>query len=305
MATLGEILRDARETRDISLPQAERDTKIRQKYISALEDDNLALLPGPTYARGFLRNYASYLGIDPQEALNLFDGQSQPTRDKIKVARGEPVTRRKSVDGAEKINIQPLSPEPIDARVRYGTSYIALSLLALPLLIAFYFVYSAYAGRDQHPPIPTVIPRPATVTPLPSMTVPLGGPSTGAFSTPTLFSASIPPGGISAQQTITSGLAAQPTSTTKPANNVVVKVTTTRDAWMQVLVDGVQQFSGTLPKGTNKQWTGSNTVRIRTGRADSVSVNINGADKGFMGDINNLIVEKEWNRSGAERVIQK
>ena len=89
MATLGEVLRTAgREARRISLDEAERGTKIRQKYLSALEDDNMAALPGPVYARGFVRNYASYLELDVDEVMELYDGARQPTRERIKTARG-------------------------------------------------------------------------------------------------------------------------------------------------------------------------------------------------------------------------
>src|SRR4051812_42703676 len=185
------MLRSAREARGISLTEAERETKIRQKYITALEDDNHALLPGPTYARGFLRNYAAYLELDANELIHLYDEQSQPTRDKIKAARGEPAAKPGVRKESEKINIQPLSTERIDTRVRYGSQYIALSLLAIPLLIIFYFVYSAAAGpKNQGVPIPTVTVRPPTVTAIAANTIVAGGPATGDFSTPTIF---IPP----------------------------------------------------------------------------------------------------------------
>lgn len=303
MATLGDILRQAREERGISLSEAERETKIRQKYISALEDDNLAALPSSVYARGFLRNYAAYLDIDTAEALELFDQQAQPARTRIKAARGEPVANGSTP--MERINIQPLSPEPIDTRVRYGIQYIAVSLLALPLIIAFYFIYNAYAGRNGEIPIPTAIPRPATVTPLPLPTLVLGGPATGAFNTPTVAIAPTPSGsGVAQIVTGTATLTVSPALTVPPASKVTARITTTRDAWMRVIVDGVQVYSGTLPKGTTRQWIGQNTVRIRTGRADSVRISVNGADLGLMGNPNNLIVEKQWDKSGNETVIQ-
>ena len=148
------MLRDAREVRALSLAEVERDTKIRAKYIAAFEDNKLADLPGPVYARGFLRNYASYLGLDPQQVIDLFEEERQPTRTKIKAARtGRPPEKRP--DKLEKISIHPLSPEPIDTRVRYGSSYIAVSLLALPLIILFYFIYSVWgANRSATVPIP-------------------------------------------------------------------------------------------------------------------------------------------------------
>ncbi len=68
--TVGDQLRRAREERGIDLYRAERDTKIRARHLAALEDGDDANLPGAVYARGFLRNYALYLGLDPDEAVS-------------------------------------------------------------------------------------------------------------------------------------------------------------------------------------------------------------------------------------------
>jgi len=61
---IGYSLRAARERQGIGLPEAELATKIRVKYIRALEEEDFAALPAGTYARGFLRTYADYLGLD-------------------------------------------------------------------------------------------------------------------------------------------------------------------------------------------------------------------------------------------------
>jgi hypothetical protein len=61
---IGYSLRAARERQGIGLPEAELATKIRAKYIRALEEEDFAALPADTYARGFLRTYAEYLGLD-------------------------------------------------------------------------------------------------------------------------------------------------------------------------------------------------------------------------------------------------
>ena len=66
---LGERLVAAREARGIDLLRAERETKIRRAYLAALERGDFAALPGAVYVRGFLRNYAQYLGLDPEEAV--------------------------------------------------------------------------------------------------------------------------------------------------------------------------------------------------------------------------------------------
>ena len=65
---ISDRLRDAREARGVDLFRVERDTKIRIKYLAAMEQGEFSELPGAVYARGFLRNYATYLGLDPDEA---------------------------------------------------------------------------------------------------------------------------------------------------------------------------------------------------------------------------------------------
>jgi cytoskeletal protein RodZ len=68
-ASPGEILRAARLRRRISLAEAEQATRIRQRYLQALEDDDLSALPAGAYVRGFLRNYAIFLGVPPDQVL--------------------------------------------------------------------------------------------------------------------------------------------------------------------------------------------------------------------------------------------
>ena len=61
---LNEILREAREVKGATLGQAEAATRVRQKYLKAMEEGDWASLPEPLYTRGFLRSYARYLGLD-------------------------------------------------------------------------------------------------------------------------------------------------------------------------------------------------------------------------------------------------
>ena len=79
----------ARERKGVDLYRAERETKIRARYLGALERGDYRELPGAVYTKGFLRNYALYLGLDPDEVLSQWrrergDGQR----------RSAPVDRR-------------------------------------------------------------------------------------------------------------------------------------------------------------------------------------------------------------------
>ena len=64
MPEIGETLREARMRRRIDMTEVETATKIRAKYLRALENEEWDLLPGPTFVKTFLRTYAEYLGLD-------------------------------------------------------------------------------------------------------------------------------------------------------------------------------------------------------------------------------------------------
>jgi cytoskeleton protein RodZ len=66
MPEIGEMLREARMRKRIDMTEVESATKIRGKYLRALENEEWDLLPGPTFVKTFLRTYAEYLGLDPR-----------------------------------------------------------------------------------------------------------------------------------------------------------------------------------------------------------------------------------------------
>jgi cytoskeletal protein RodZ len=80
---LGEVLRTAREAKGVDLARVERDTKIRARYLTALEEGDYAELPGAVYTKGFLRNYGAYLGLDTDYLVDLYRLESaQPVAEK-------------------------------------------------------------------------------------------------------------------------------------------------------------------------------------------------------------------------------
>ena len=67
----------------VTLEQATEDTRIREKFLQAIESGDYQSLPGTVYTKGFLRNYAGYLNLDPEEMLALYTGErggSEPAR---------------------------------------------------------------------------------------------------------------------------------------------------------------------------------------------------------------------------------
>src|SRR5205814_10175686 len=72
---IGNSLREARMRRGVDFAPAELATKIRGKYLRALEDEQFELLPAETYVKGFLRNYAEYIGLDGQLYVDEFNSR--------------------------------------------------------------------------------------------------------------------------------------------------------------------------------------------------------------------------------------
>jgi len=72
MKTVGEILKNARLQKKLTRRELAEKTKIDAKYLKALEDNDFNKLPEAAFVKGFIRNYAKILGVDPQQALAVF-----------------------------------------------------------------------------------------------------------------------------------------------------------------------------------------------------------------------------------------
>jgi transcriptional regulator with XRE-family HTH domain len=81
MESFGEKLRITRESLGYSIEQIARDTNISKRYLIALENEDFSIFPGETYLKGFLQNYAEYLGLHSEEMITLYRNmkiQEQP-----------------------------------------------------------------------------------------------------------------------------------------------------------------------------------------------------------------------------------
>lgn len=103
MPTLGQLLKAAREEQRLTLEQAFEATRIRTAYLRALEEDDLSVMPSPVQARGYLRNYAEYLGLDLNRLLEEVRA-SQP-------AEGEIIGPADTAPAAAEHTLEPLPPQ--------------------------------------------------------------------------------------------------------------------------------------------------------------------------------------------------
>jgi len=115
MGELGSTLRRAREARGLTLEDAERDTRISRRYLQALENEEFDIIPAPVYARGFLRSYSQYLGLDPQKMLALFPIENGPA---ARYAPPRPAPREPEPAAAGRPQGRRPSPEPFTPPTR-------------------------------------------------------------------------------------------------------------------------------------------------------------------------------------------
>lgn len=107
MSSIGNILRTERETQGRTLTEVSKAVYIKTKYLSALEEENFAVIPGEVYVKGFIRAYASYLGMDGEELVAQYDGPSEPVLlqkevpTAVESGKGRRRRRRKTVSWPE------------------------------------------------------------------------------------------------------------------------------------------------------------------------------------------------------------
>ena len=98
MFEIGNSLREARLRQGFDLARVEDDTKIRAKYLQALEDERFEVLPSETYVKGFLRTYAEYLGLDGQLYVDEYNSRYASAEEPL---LSSPPTRRRKRRAAE------------------------------------------------------------------------------------------------------------------------------------------------------------------------------------------------------------
>ncbi|MEW5899394.1 MAG: RodZ domain-containing protein [Bacillota bacterium] len=98
---IGETFKQVRKERGLSLEEIAEKTKIRRRYLEAIEEENFGLLPGRVYVKGFLRNYAKFLGLNPEPLVALYE-ERYPGEQPAAVAAEVPPKKEKIVHSRRK-----------------------------------------------------------------------------------------------------------------------------------------------------------------------------------------------------------
>jgi cytoskeleton protein RodZ len=149
---IGNSLREARLRRSVDFAQAEAATKIRGKYLRALEDEQFELLPSQTYVKGFLRTYAEFLGLDGQLYVDEYNSRFVSGGDEH-----EPRVRRSAA-----------RPQRRNRRIETNVVLLALAAIAVLMVI----VIAAWNAGDS-PSKTRTTPRVTTSAAKPNVAVSL------------------------------------------------------------------------------------------------------------------------------------
>jgi cytoskeletal protein RodZ len=139
MPEIGATLREARMRARIDISEIEAETKIRAKYLRALENEEWGLLPGPAYVRSFLRTYAEALGLDAKLLLEEYKLRYERPSDHDLMPIGAP--RRRGGRGGG-----PMRPPQPRRRIPPG---VVIGVIVLLLVAALYALGKTTGGGDD------------------------------------------------------------------------------------------------------------------------------------------------------------
>ncbi len=232
----GGWLRREREMREVSLAEIAETTKISRSYLEALEDERFDVLPAPVFAKGFLREYAAYVGLDPDEVVNSY------------------LTARQ--DGEEESAGEAPSRERVAPFEWTSGLLLAIGLVAALAVIGFVGFWAERNSSEAGPE--------AVVTP------PAAAASTTVGSAPPPSSEPITAGGDDGSATAP---ADEPAALAAP---LVVTLDFTEDCWVEATVDGRRRLSELHVQGEALQIEAQRVVALTLGNPGGVRIEVNG-----------------------------
>lgn len=282
MAVFGDTLRQARSYKGVTIREAEVATRINRHHLAALEEEEFDGLPPLIYQRGIVKNYATYLDLDPNKLLQLFEE-----------ARG--------VQPDDPPRVSPL--QPLEMPNHFAPNFAIIAFMVFISAIVFAWLYSAYfapANATSTPanviatvtpmspdalvvPSPTKAPPTATATaPPPPTATNAPEPTATATEAPSVKGAKAAAGNApTASSDVINEPTAQPTAL--PSNVARIKITALSSISVEVVADGVSVFSGDLAAGESTDWFSGSSFKVFTSSGKNTQFTNDRGDVFFMG----------------------
>jgi cytoskeletal protein RodZ len=275
MPDIGNTLREARIRKGLTITEVEAVTKIRSKYLEALEENDFEVLPGPTVVKGFLRSYAVFLKIDPDLLLSEYRSQFEYHKDDIGALRTDLAQQRRTQTTAERRKKR--------AR-RTQRGYVAAGLVAVGVVILLAWLGARGPGQG-----PATIDAGNIATSSSSATT-----STVAVQTTSSTTSSTLPSDTNSTMTV-----GVPTTT---GENVKMALSVAQGScWLDVREDsesGAELYAGTLSAGGQQTFESAKRYWVRAGIPESLIIRVNGTPHSLTGEAGDFLVTE----TGVERI---
>ncbi|MBC8507455.1 MAG: DUF4115 domain-containing protein [Anaerolineales bacterium] len=276
LAAVGETLRSQRELLGLSREDVERHTHLRMHYLQALERGDMDALPSTVQGSGMLKNYAEFLGLDPEPLLLRFadDLQSQLSE------------RRQSRPTSSRVSREP-QQKSLLRRILSRDIIIVVSIVVFLIVFSLWAVTRIMGTRSAEEIEPTP-PSIADVL-LPSSTPTIE--PTATATVPSLLdeAADADLGANSAAAEVTES----PFVLEAAEKLIQLQIAIRQRAYMRITVDGEVDFDGRVLPGSIYAFSGDETVEILTGNAAGLHITYNGAELGvlgFYGEVVNFVI---------------
>ncbi len=311
--TLGAELAAARNGRDLTLDQVERQTRIRAHYLDALENNDYALLPSAVQGRGFLRNYARFLGLDVDDCERRFNAalymsarrgrtptvfSEDPTLQTVSrrpttnrqtgAATSQPRTGPTSQTDSRPASARPsrnvatasaaMAPNSADPRAnarRNRTRNMTLGTLGI---IAISLIVLTLIVLYTNHALGVATPASAIMSPLPNTDTPT------STVTPTITPTPDHPTPLP-----------KPATTGAPVTvgGIALQVTAKERAPLRITVDDQVVYSGVPAANTILKYQAKNSIQVHTGDAGAIDILINGVLQPPIGEVH-AIADKTY-----------
>ena len=264
---IGERLQSARTARGLSLDDIEAATRIKRRYLDAIEREAWDELPAPAYARAFVAGYARQLGIPVAEIVGQY-----PSGGTAAGAEPRPVEVR-------------ITPGATPSRLRRILTAFAVVFIAGAIVVTWVLVgqLRQFAATRPRPGVaanPSIGAPPAPSPGVLSAAPPVRAPGAAAAPGGQRENAATPGGAVPS----TPG--AVPAQV--PADTIVIAAQATDRSWVRVVADGSVVFEGFVSAGEHEIWHGRQ-VSIRVGNASALDLSVNGQAIGRLGNPGDVV----------------
>jgi cytoskeletal protein RodZ len=261
MRGVGGQLRGERVRQGLDLTALAGITRIREQYLTAIENDRIEELPGRFFYKSFVRQYAAALGMDVREFEEELDG--------IQAAEATPTPKR------TEFPLKPLDPIVEESNRRYlGSGRVWVPVILLAVVVAG--CSGVYAWWRHHEAVAILQPRLVMAARSAASTRTSAIPESATISAP-----------LPAARAQDSGLKKSAPSLEAGARDnapIMLNVSATDEVWLSISSEGRRVFDGMLEPSESKSIGGKDPFRIRVGNAGAIEITWNGKFIGPIGE---------------------